>query len=321
MSDFIKHECGIALIRLLKPLEYYREKYGDIHYGLSKMYLLMEKQHNRGQDGAGIATIKLDTKPGAPYFDRERSVAKDAIKEIFGKVFKQFNNISEAEKIAIKDMDYVKQNYAFMGELLMGHLRYGTHGGNDMSNCHPRVRANNWKTRTLIVAGNFNMTNVDELFEKLVSLGQFPREASDTITVLEKIGHFLDSENQKLFRTYKSERNLQNVDITPLIAENMNVEKILKNATDDFDGGYAMAGMIGHGDAFALRDPNGIRPAYYYKDDEVVVVASERPAIITTFNVHRSKIKELQPGHALIIKKDGSCGEVLCSPPREKKSC
>ena len=321
MSDFIKHECGIALIRLLKPLEYYKEKYGDIHYGLSKMYLLMEKQHNRGQDGAGIATIKLDTKPGAPYFDRERSVAKDAIKEIFGKIFSQFDNLSATEKNAIKDMDYVKQHYAFMGELLMGHLRYGTHGGNDMSNCHPRVRANNWKTRTLIVAGNFNMTNVDELFGKLVSLGQFPREASDTITVLEKIGHFLDSENQKLFRTYKSERNLPNIDITPLIAENMSVEKILKNATDDFDGGYAMAGMIGHGDAFALRDPNGIRPAYYYKDDEVVVVASERPAIITTFNVHRSKIKELQPGHALIIKKDGSCGEVLCSAPREKKSC
>ncbi|MCB0513536.1 MAG: amidophosphoribosyltransferase [Bacteroidetes bacterium] len=321
MSDFIKHECGIALIRLLKPLEYYREKYGDIHYGLSKMYLLMEKQHNRGQDGAGIATIKLDTKPGAPYFDRERSIAKDAIKVIFNKAFSQFNNLSESEKKAIQNMDYVKQHYPFMGELLMGHLRYGTHGGNDTSNCHPRVRANNWKTRTLIVAGNFNMTNVDELFEKLVSLGQFPREASDTITVLEKIGHFLDSENQKLFRTYKSERNLQNVDITPLIAQNMNVEKILKNATEDFDGGYAMAGMIGHGDAFALRDPNGIRPAFYYKDEEVVVVASERPAIITTFNVHRSKIQELQPGHALIIKKDGSVGEVLCSKPREKKSC
>ncbi|MCB0512281.1 MAG: amidophosphoribosyltransferase, partial [Bacteroidetes bacterium] len=236
MSDFIKHECGIALIRLLKPLEYYREKYGDIHYGLSKMYLLMEKQHNRGQDGAGIATIKLDTKPGAPYFDRERSIAKDAIKVIFNKAFSQFNNLSESEKKAIQNMDYVKQHYPFMGELLMGHLRYGTHGGNDTSNCHPRVRANNWKTRTLIVAGNFNMTNVDELFEKLVSLGQFPREASDTITVLEKIGHFLDSENQKLFRTYKSERNLQNVDITPLIAQNMNVEKILKNATEDFDG-------------------------------------------------------------------------------------
>jgi amidophosphoribosyltransferase len=321
MSDFIKHECGIALIRLLKPLQFYKEKYGDLHYGLSKMYLLMEKQHNRGQDGAGLATIKLDTDPGLPYFDRQRSVEREAIKDVFANIFGQFANLSDTEKIALKDMNYVKQHYAFMGELLLGHLRYGTHGGNDQSNCHPRIRANNWKTRTLIVAGNFNMTNVDQLFSKLVSLGQFPREKSDTMTVLEKIGHFLDSENQKLFRRYKSEHKLQNADITPLIEKNMDIEDILKNATDDFDGGYAMAGMIGHGDAFVLRDPNGIRPVYYYKDNEVIVVASERPAIQTSFNVHRSKVLEVQPGHALIIKKDGSCGEVLCTPPRERKSC
>jgi amidophosphoribosyltransferase len=229
-------------------------------------------------------------------------------------------NLSEVEKEKINDGDYLKNNYPFMGELLLGHLRYGTHGGNDMSNCHPRIRANNWKTRTLIVAGNFNMTNVNELFDKLVDLGQFPREMSDTVTVLEKIGHFLDVENQKLFKKYKPS-GLSNSDITPLIEHNINLTEILKNAADDFDGGYAMAGMLGHGDAFVMRDPNGIRPAYFYKDDEVVVVASERPAIQTAFNVHRSKVEEIQPGHALIIKKDGSVGEVQCTQPMERKAC
>ena len=226
MSDQIKHECGIALIRLLKPLSYYKEKYGDIHYGLSKMYLLMQKQHNRGQDGAGLATIKLDTSPGQSYFDRERSVEKQAIQAIFDKIFHQFSDLSDKEKVRIQDLDYVKNNYEFMGELLLGHLRYGTHGGNDKSNCHPRIRANNWKTRTLIVAGNFNMTNVDELFDKLVSLGQFPREMSDTMTVLEKIGHFLDVENQKLFKRYKPQIS-NNYEITPLIEHNINVAEIL----------------------------------------------------------------------------------------------
>ena len=320
MSELIKHECGIALLRLLKPLSYYKEKYGDIHYGLSKMYLLMEKQHNRGQDGAGLATIKLDTAPGKPYFDRERSVDKQAIKAIFDKVFRPFADLNDREKEKIKDMEYVKNHYPFMGELLLGHLRYGTHGGNDMSNCHPRIRANNWKTRTLIVAGNFNMTNVDELFDRLVDLGQFPREMSDTMTVLEKIGHFLDVENQRLFKKFKPS-GLSNYEITPLIEHGINVGDILKNAADDFDGGYAMAGMIGHGDAFVLRDPNGIRPAYYYKDEEIVVVASERPAIQTAFNVHRSKVQEVKPGHALIIKKDGSVGEVECTPQQERKAC
>ncbi|HNM32804.1 MAG TPA: amidophosphoribosyltransferase [Chitinophagales bacterium] len=320
MSDIIKHECGIALIRLLQPLSYYKEKYGDLHYGLNRMYLLMEKQHNRGQDGAGLATIKLDSEPGKAYFDRERSVDKQAIQDIFNKIFRRFSNLSDKEKEQLQDMEYVKNNYPFMGELLLGHLRYGTHGGNDMSNCHPRVRANNWKTRTLIVAGNFNMTNVNELFDRLVSLGQFPREMSDTMTVLEKIGHFLDMENQQQFKKYKPS-GLSNAEITPLIENGLNVANILKNAAEDFDGGYAMAGMIGHGDAFVLRDPNGIRPAYYYKDDEVVVVASERPAIQTAFNVHRSKVQEIKPGYALIIKKDGSVGEVECTTPLERKAC
>ncbi|MCB9033969.1 MAG: amidophosphoribosyltransferase [Chitinophagales bacterium] len=320
MSELIKHECGIALIRLLKPLSFYKEKYGDIHYGLSKMYLLMEKQHNRGQDGAGLATIKFDTAPGKAYFDRERSTEKQAIQSIFDKIFSQFHDLSPQEKEKIKDLDYVKNNFSFMGELLLGHLRYGTHGGNDKSNCHPRIRANNWKTRTLIVAGNFNLTNVDELFEVLVKLGQFPREQSDTMTILEKIGHFVDAANQKLFKQLKKE-NLDNEAITLEISKRLNLKKILRNAAEDFDGGYAMAGMLGHGDAFVLRDPNGIRPAYYYKDDEIVVVASEKPAIQTAFNVHRSKVVELQPGNALIIKKDGSVGEVEIIAPKEKKSC
>lgn len=320
MSDQIKHECGIALIRLLKPLSYYKEKYNDTYFGLNKMYLLMEKQHNRGQDGAGLATIKLDTAPGNAYFDRERSVDKQAIKAIFDKIFKQFSNLSDKEKDKLQDFDYVKNHYPFMGELLLGHLRYGTHGGNDMSNCHPRIRANNWKTRTLIVAGNFNMTNVDALFDKLVDLGQFPREMSDTMTVLEKIGHFLDGENQRLFKKFKPS-GLSNYEITPLIEHNINVVDILKNAAEDFDGGYAMAGMIGHGDAFVMRDPCGIRPAYYYKDDEVVVVASERPAIQTAFNVHKNSVHEIRPGHALIIKKDGSVGEIQCIAPQERKAC
>lgn len=320
MSDIIKHECGIALIRLLKPLSYYKEKYGDIHYGLSKMYLLMQKQHNRGQDGCGLATIKLDTEPGLAYFDRERSVDKQAIQAIFDKILHPFSQLTTREKELVQNMDYVKKQYKFMGELLLGHLRYGTHGGNDMSNCHPRIRANNWKTRTLIVAGNFNMTNVDELFDNLVNLGQFPREMSDTMTVLEKIGHFLDVENQRLFKRVKPQ-GLSNYEITPLIEQQLNVAEILRNSAEDFDGGYAMAGMIGHGDAFVLRDPNGIRPAFYYKDDEVVVVASERPAIQTTFNIHRSKVQEIKPGHALIIKKDGSVGEVECVPQKERKAC
>lgn len=320
MSDIIKHECGVALIRLLKPLSYYKEKYGDIHYGLTKMYLLMEKQHNRGQDGAGLATIKLDSKPGHRYYDRIRSVENQAIKDIFDTVFSQFANLSPEESAALSDMDYVKDNYQFLGELLLGHLRYGTHGGNSMHNCHPRIRANNWMTRTLFVAGNFNMTNVNDLFDHLVNLGQFPREMSDTMTVLEKIGHFLDTENQRLFKQYKSE-GLDNIQITELIAQNLDVERILKDSAEDFDGGYVMAGMVGHGDAFVLRDPNGIRPAFYYQDDEIVVVASERPAIQTALNVSKSKVKELEPGTALIIKKDGTVSNVRCLPERDRTAC
>ena len=318
MSDFIKHECGIALIRLRKPISYYKEKYGDVHYGLTKMYLLMEKQHNRGQDGAGLATIKLDMAPGKKYIDRNRSTKAQAIKNIFDPIFAQFAEIKN--KDLPKEDHVLKDKFDFLGELLLGHLRYATHGSNKEGLAHPRLRANNWMTRTLLVAGNFNLTNVDELFENLTDLGQYPREMSDTMTVLEKIGHFLDTENQKLFKKYKAQ-HIQNKDITPLIAEHLDYKNILSNSAEDFDGGYVMAGLVGHGDAFVMRDPSGIRPAYYYYDDEVVVVASERPAIQTSFDIHRSKIHEIQPGHALVIKKDGSVGEILCHKPAPRKSC
>lgn len=320
MSDVIHHECGIALIRLLKPFDYYKQKYADIHYGLTKMYLLMEKQHNRGQDGAGLATVKFDMEPGQKYIDRSRDTKAQAIKNIFDPIFEQFNNISERESGILKNEKFAKEKFDFLGEVLLGHLRYATHGSDKEGLAHPRIRASNWMTRTLLVAGNFNLTNVDELFQTLIELGQIPREVSDTMTVLEKIGHFLDAENQRLFKYYKTQGH-DNKTITNLIAENLDYKKILSNSAEDFDGGYVMGGLIGHGDAFVMRDPAGIRPAYYYKDDEIVVVASERPAIQTTFNVHRSKVHEIKPGHALIIKKDGSVGEIMCHEPAEKKSC
>jgi amidophosphoribosyltransferase len=320
MSDVIHHECGIALIRLLKPFDYYKQKYADIHYGLTKMYLLMEKQHNRGQDGAGLATVKFDMEPGQKYIDRSRDTKAQAIKNIFDPIFEQFNNISERESGILKNEKFAKEKFDFLGEVLLGHLRYATHGSDKEGLAHPRIRASNWMTRTLLVAGNFNLTNVDELFQTLIELGQIPREVSDTMTVLEKIGHFLDAENQRLFKYYKTQGH-DNKTITNLIAENLDYKRILSNSAEDFDGGYVMGGLIGHGDAFVMRDPAGIRPAYYYKDDEIVVVASERPAIQTTFNVHRSKVHEIKPGHALIIKKDGSVGEIMCHEPAEKKSC
>jgi len=319
MSDAIKHECGIAFLRLLKPFSYYKEKYGDVFYGLHKMYLLMEKQHNRGQDGAGLVSVKIDSPPGTPYYERERSIAVNAIKEIYGEIFDKI--YASGDKIIQNaDDSFVKNHIPFMGELLLGHLRYGTHGTNSKSNCHPRIRANNWKTRTLMVAGNFNLTNVDELFEHLVQLGQFPKEVSDTMTVLEKIGHFLDVENQRLFKQYKS-LGLDNRTITKEIAANLNFQNILQPSAQDFDGGYVMAGIIGHGDAFVMRDPNGIRPAYYYHDDEIVVVASERPAIQTTFNVHRDKIHELEPASAITVRKDGTVRIIPTIEKSEKKSC
>jgi amidophosphoribosyltransferase len=320
MSEAIKHECGIVLIRLLKPLSFYLEKYGTTTYGLNKLWLMMEKQHNRGQDGAGVATIKLDVPPGNRYISRYRSNSPQPIKDIFEKINSSFYALQDKAPERLRDAEWMKKNVPFVGELLMGHLRYGTFGGNSIEYCHPFLRQNNWKTRNLVLAGNFNLTNVDELFDLLVKLGQHPKEKSDTVTVMEKIGHFLDDENQEIFQKYKSSKK-SNEEISQLIAEEMDVQSILSRATKEFDGGYAMVGMMGHGDSFVLRDPAGIRPAFYYKDDEVVVVASERPAIQTAFNVPLESISPIKPGHALIIKKNGDISEKLVRQPLPRKEC
>ena len=320
MSDQIKHECGIALIRLLKPLSYYQEKYGTALYGLNKLYLLMEKQHNRGQDGAGIATIKLDVKPGNRYISRHRAMGANAVAEIFEYVQRKFADVQNESPELLQDTDWLKEHVSFTGEVLMGHLRYGTHGKNSIESCHPFLRQNNWMTRNLVVSGNFNMTNVDELLEQLFELGQHPKERTDTVTVLEKIGHFLDTENQELFDKYKTE-GFSNEQISHQIAEHLDVESILRRSAKTWDGGYTISGILGHGDAFVMRDPVGIRPAFYYQDDEVVVVTSERPAIQTAFNVPLSAVKEIMPGHALIIKKNGRVTEEQFRDPEEQKSC
>jgi amidophosphoribosyltransferase len=320
MSEAIKHECGIALIRLLKPLDYYVKKYGTALYGLNKLYLLMEKQHNRGQDGAGVANIKFNVEPGTHYIDRHRATGSSAIKQIFAKINSQFESVHQKYPEKLKDTAWLKKHFSYTGELFLGHLRYGTYGGNTMENCHPFLRQNNWMTRNLVVAGNFNLTNVDELFEQLVELGQHPKEKADTVTVMEKIGHFLDVENQRLFQKFKKAGH-SNEEISRLIAESLDVQKILKDSSKKWDGGYTMAGLFGHGDAFVLRDPNGIRPAFYYADDEVVVVTSERPVIQTAFKVPIEKIKEISPGHALIIKKSGSYGEYEILEPGKRTLC
>lgn len=320
MSEQIKHECGIAFIRLLKPLEYYQEKYGTSLYGLNKLYLLMEKQHNRGQDGAGIATIKLDIKPGNRYISRYRSMEKNAVQDIFSYVMKKFAVVEKQNPALLNDANWLKENVSFTGEVLLGHLRYGTHGNNSVEACHPFLRQNNWKSRNLVIAGNFNMTNVDELLQQLYDLGQHPKERADTVTVLEKIGHFLDDENQFLFDKFKRE-GYDNAEISQLIGNHMNVNRILQKSAKTWDGGYTIAGIFGHGDAFVLRDPAGIRPAYYYQDDEIFVAASERPALQTAFNIKIGQVKEIQPGHAMIIKKDGTVSEEIFREPVEKKAC
>jgi len=320
MSDQIKHECGIALIRLLKPQEYYLSKYGTSFYGINKLHLLMEKQHNRGQDGAGIVNIKFDLEPGHKYINRLRSNSDSPIKDIFNKIFLNLSKVRDKNPKLLNDINWLKYNVDFTGELLLGHLRYGTFGNNGINDVHPFIRSNNWKTKSLALAGNFNLTNVDELFQKLVEIGQYPVETSDTITVLEKVGHFLDEENEILYNKYKKQ-GYSKKEITPLISENIDIQKILTQATEYWDGGYVIAGLLGHGDAFVMRDEHGIRPAYYYHDDEVVVVASERPAIQTTFNVSSNSIQEIKPGHALIIKKNGQWKEYPFKKPGEKKSC
>ncbi|WP_222982313.1 amidophosphoribosyltransferase [Flagellimonas meishanensis] len=320
MSDAIKHECGISLIRLLKPLEYYKEKYGTAFYGVNKMYLMMEKQHNRGQDGAGFASIKLDMSPGERYMSRVRSADPQPIQDIFDQINARINTAMTENPNYADDVQLQKKNIPYIGELLMGHVRYGTFGKNSIESVHPFLRQNNWMHRNLIVAGNFNMTNVDELFGNLVELGQHPKEMADTITVMEKIGHFLDDAVAKLYKQIKKE-GYNKREASPLIAERLNVGKILRKASKNWDGGYTMGGMLGHGDAFVVRDPAGIRPAYYYKDDEIVVVASERPAIQTVFNVKYEAVHELDPGHALIIKKNGATKLQQILKPTERKAC
>ena len=320
MSDAIKHECGIALLRLKKPLTFYLEKYGSAFYGLNKMYLLMEKQHNRGQDGAGLANIKLNMSPGTRYISRHRSVHSKPIQDIFSYINKRFQDLEDTSPEKLKDVEFLKNNYAFTGELFLGHLRYGTFGKNSIESCHPFLRQNNWMTRNLVVAGNFNLTNVDELFGLLVNIGQHPKERTDTVTVIEKIGHFLDQENQLLFDHY-DKKGHSNKEISGLIADNMDVQRILTNSAEDWDGGYAMAGLIGHGDAFVLRDPCGIRPAFWYEDEEITVVASERPVIQTAFNLKWEDVNELKPGHALIIKKSGETSEKMIRQPEQEAKC
>ncbi len=321
MSDQIKHECGVAFIRLLKPLSFYQQKYGTALYGLNKLYLLMEKQHNRGQDGAGVATIKLDIEPGKRYISRHRSMASNAVADIFEYIQKKFADIQKETPERMADAEWLKENVSFVGEVLLGHLRYGTHGKNSIESCHPFLRQNNWMTRNLVIAGNFNMTNVDELLQQLYDLGQHPKEKADTVTVLEKMGHFIDTEVQGLFDQYKREGLDDNGMISKLIANDMDVAKILQKSARNWDGGYTIAGMLGHGDAFVMRDPVGIRPAFYYYNDEIVVAASERPAIQTAFNIPIEDIREVKPGHALIVKKNGKITETMFSEPQEKKAC
>ncbi len=319
MSDAIKHECGIAHLRLRKPLQYFIDKYGTPAYAAKKMYLLMQKQHNRGQDGVGVASIKIDVPPGYRYISRYRSINNKPLEEIFGKISKKYDKARKDKRGDVNDAEWLKVNYAFTGESWLGHLRYGTHGKNSIENCHPFLRQNNWRSRNLVMAGNFNMTNVEELFDILVGLGQFPKAKMDTVTVMEKIGHFLDEENQRIFDKYRDK--LSKEEITEKIEEEIDLQKVLEKSCRDFDGGYAMAGIIGFGASFVARDPAGIRPAYYYYDDEIIVVTSEKPAIKTAFGCEYSEIKEIQPGHALIIDKEGDFKEQQFIEPTEKKSC
>ena len=320
MSDALKHECGIAHIRLLKPLEYYKKKYGTAFYGINKMYLLMEKQHNRGQDGAGFASIKFDVDPGERYISRVRSIEQQPIQDVFSKINNRINEVLENNPALKEDVSLQKKHIPYIGEVMLGHVRYGTFGKNSVESVHPFLRQNNWKHRNLILAGNFNMTNVKDLFNNLVELGQHPKEYTDTITIMEKIGHFLDAQVRKIYKDLKKE-GFTKSQCSPLITERIKVGKILKKSSKDWDGGYVIGGMIGHGDSFILRDPAGIRPAFYYKDEEVIVVASERPAIQTAFNLKLDDINEVPPGNALLINRKGELTIKEILKPTERKSC
>lgn len=320
MSDAIKHECGIALVRLKKPLQFYKDKYGTAFYGINKMYLLMEKQHNRGQDGAGFASVKFNVEPGTRYVSRVRSNKPQPIQDIFGQINDRINGVFENFPDKKDDVKWQEENMPYIGNLFLGHVRYGTFGKNSIESVHPFLRQSNWKHKNLIVAGNFNMTNSNQILQELVELGQHPKEFTDTVTVMEKIGHFLEDEVGKLYQQAKKE-GLNKREASPYIEEHLSLKKVLKRSSKSWDGGYAMAGLVGHGDAFVLRDPNGIRPTFFYEDDEVVVVASERPVIQTVFNVKIDEVQELERGHALIIKKSGKVSVKKVNSPREQKSC
>ena len=319
MSEQIKHECGIAHIRLRKPLQYYIDKYGSATYAVNKLYIMMQKQSNRGQDGVGVANIKVDVEPGTRFISRYRTINPQPVAEIFAKIGRKFDKAKKKPGYNPKDAEWMKKNMGFTGELWMGHLRYGTHGKNSIESCHPFLRQNNWRSRNLVMAGNFNMTNVDELFDLLVQLGQHPKEKTDTVTVMEKIGHFVDEENQRIFDKYRSKK--ENFEITQNIESEMNIQRILKRSFKDFDGGYAMVGLLGHGASFVVRDPNGIRPAFKYIDDEVIVVASEKQAIKAAFNVNYAEITDVKPGHALIIQKNAEWEEVPIMKVGKLKAC
>ena len=320
MSDRINHECGISFLHLKKPIEFYRKKYGTSLYGINKMYLLMEKQHNRGQDGAGFASIKFDMQPGERYISRIRSAKPQPIQKIFENINDRIKLVKKENSNILNESENLKKQIPYVGELMLGHVRYGTYGKNSIENVHPFLRQNNWMHRNLILAGNFNMTNVQELFENLIEIGQHPKEKADTITVMEAIGHFLDAAVAKIYKNLKKE-GYSKLEASPLIAERLDMGKVLKKASRNWDGGYAIAGLLGHGDSFILRDPSGIRPAFYYNDDEILVVASERPAIQTVFNLSFEKIKEIPPGHAIINKKSGNVEIKEIITPLEKKSC
>ena len=320
MSDALKHECGIGHIRLLKPLEFYKEKYGSAFYGINKMYLLMEKQHNRGQDGAGFASIKLDVDPGNRFISRIRSKEKQPIQDVFSKINLRINSEIESNKNIINDIQKLKTKVPYLAEVMLGHVRYGTFGNNSVENVHPFLRQNNWKHRNLILAGNFNMTNSKELFNSLIELGQHPKEYTDTVVIMEKIGHFLDDAVRKLYKEFKKD-GLSKQECSIKISEKLDVFKILKKASSKWDGGYVIGGLFGHGDSFVFRDPDGIRPAFYYKDEEIVVVASERPAIQTAFNLKLDQIKELKPGNAIVIKSSGKIKIKSVIKKNENKSC
>ena len=320
MSDPIKHECGIVLLRLLKPMSYYIEKYGSPYYGINKMYLLMQKQHNRGQDGAGFVSVKFDPEPGENYIFRRRSVENQPLQDIFGKISRKINKKIKENPKYEADMNLAAEELPYVGNVYMGHLRYGTYGKNKIANCHPFLRANNWMHKNLMMAGNFNMTNVDELFETLINLGQHPKEKADTVTVLERTGHFLDEEVNKLWSKFKKE-GVSKKDASPLIEKELDIANMLSRSAKKWDGGYTIGGVLGHGDAFVVRDPNGIRPCYYYINDEMAVITSERPVIQTAFKLGYDYIKELDPGMAIIIKKDGDISFEQIREPKEKLSC